>query len=78
MSKPETIKIVVSENKTSRMVIIKTPVMGQKNRRGEQYYTSVTKHESKLTKKQKEELERKKAEEKKTKLKDNKSTTGGK
>ena len=67
MTKPETIKLVVSENKTSRMVIIKTPVIGMKNRTGKQYYTSVTKHESKLTKKQLEELKKKQTEEKKAK-----------
>ena len=67
MTKPETQRIVVSENKTSRMVVIKTPVMGQKNRTGGQYYTSVTKHESKLSKKQLAELKKKQDEEKKAK-----------
>jgi hypothetical protein len=41
---PKTITTVVSRNATMEMVVIKTPLEGVKNRKGEQAYSSVTKH----------------------------------
>jgi len=44
----------------TEMVVIKTPIKGVKNRKGEQAYTSVTKHRpSKASKEAKERLDEK-------------------
>jgi len=40
-------RIVVSQNAKSQMVVYKTAIEGLKNRTGEQYWSSVTKHEPK-------------------------------
>tara|TARA_E500000318_G_scaffold29633_1_gene29523 strand:+ start:8839 stop:8985 length:147 start_codon:yes stop_codon:yes gene_type:complete len=42
--KPETKEIVISSNATMKMIVIKTPIEGVKNRTGKQAYSSVTKH----------------------------------
>ena len=42
--KPETQEIVISRNATMEMVVIKTPLVGVKTSKGNQAYSSVTKH----------------------------------
>lgn len=40
----ETKEIVISSNDKMKMIVIKTPLKGVKNRTGKQAYSSVTKH----------------------------------
>jgi len=54
MNKLETKTVIISQGSkaNTEMVVIKTPIEGVKNRKGEQAYTSVTKHrQSKVDKK---------------------------
>jgi hypothetical protein len=46
MSTPKAKTIIISQSSkaNTEMVVIKTPIKGVKNRKGEQAYTSVTKH----------------------------------
>lgn len=44
-------RVVISSNAKSDMVVYKTLVSGVKNRTGNQYWSSVTKHEPKSSKK---------------------------
>ncbi len=46
MNKLETKTVIISQSSktNNEMIVIKTPVVGIKNRKGEQAYTSVTKH----------------------------------
>ena len=54
MNKLKTRTVIISQGSkaNTEMVVIQTPVVGVKNRKGEQAYTSVTKHrQSKVDKK---------------------------